>query len=90
MLLDAVLDDGKLMWLSTEADRSRYFLLRLAEYRFAPRCWKGKRGVNGPGSGLRLSPQGSFTPRVSLFYGGAPVVLDCPEKLREPSAPIGR
>ena len=34
MLLDAVLDDGEFMWLATEADKSRYFLLRLAEYRF--------------------------------------------------------
>jgi hypothetical protein len=34
MLLDAVLTDGELMWLSTEADKSRYFLQRLAEYRF--------------------------------------------------------
>ena len=39
--------------------------------RCAPRWWKGKRGVNDPGTGLRLSPHpypaGSFTPRVSLF-----------------------
>ena len=34
MLLDAVLTDGELIWLSTEADKSRYFLLRLDEYPF--------------------------------------------------------
>ena len=36
MLLDAVLDDRDLVWLGTEADKTRYFLTRLAEYRFRP------------------------------------------------------
>jgi hypothetical protein len=35
--------------------------------RRAPRWWNGKSGRERPGTGLRLSPRGSFTPRVSLF-----------------------
>lgn len=33
MLLDAVLDDRKLLWLATEKDKLRYFSSRLSDYR---------------------------------------------------------
>jgi hypothetical protein len=56
MLLDAVLDDGELMWLSTEADKSRYFLLRLAEYRFERRDLPHLKFGSGANKTLRLFP----------------------------------
>jgi hypothetical protein len=56
MLLDAVLDDGELMWLSTEADKSRYFLLRLAEYRFERRDLPHLTFGSGASRTLRLFP----------------------------------
>jgi hypothetical protein len=56
MLLDAVLDDGEFMWLSTEADKSRYFLLRLAEYRFERSDLPHLTFGSGPSKTLRLFP----------------------------------
>ena len=56
MLLDAVLDDGELMWLSTEADKSRYFLQRLAEYRFERRELPHLTFGSGATKTLRLFP----------------------------------
>jgi hypothetical protein len=56
MLLDAVLTDGELMWLSTEADRSRYFLQRLAEYHFEGRELPHLTFGSGATKTLRLFP----------------------------------
>jgi hypothetical protein len=56
MLLDAVLDDGEFMWLSTEADKSRYFLLRLADYRFERSDLPHLTFGSGPSKILRLFP----------------------------------
>ena len=56
MLLDAVLDDGGFMWLATEADKSRYFLLRLAEYRFEGRDLPHLTFGSGASKTLRLFP----------------------------------
>jgi len=56
MLLDAVLGDGEFMWLSTEADKSRYFLLRLAEYRVERRDLPHLTFGSGATKTLRLFP----------------------------------
>jgi hypothetical protein len=56
MLLDAVLTDGELMWLSTEADKSRYFLQRLAEYRFERRELPHLTFGSGASKTLRVFP----------------------------------
>jgi hypothetical protein len=56
MLLDAVLDDGEFMWLATEADKSRYFLQRLAEYRFERRELPHLTFGSGATKTLRLFP----------------------------------
>jgi len=44
------------MWLSTEADKSRYFLLRLAEYRFERRDLPHLTFGSGASKTLRLFP----------------------------------
>jgi hypothetical protein len=56
MLLDAVLDDGEYMWLGSEADKSRYFLQRLAEYRLEHRELPHLAFGNGTSKTLRLFP----------------------------------
>lgn len=56
MLLDAVLDDREFMWLGTEADKSRYFLLRLAEYRVHHRELPHLAFGSGSNQTLRLFP----------------------------------
>lgn len=56
MLLDAVLDDRDLVWLGTESDKSRYFLTRLAEYRFQPHELPHLTFGSGARQTLRLFP----------------------------------
>ena len=56
MLLDAVLDDRDLVWLGTESDKSRYFLTRLAEYRFQPHELPHLAFGSGARQTLRLFP----------------------------------
>ena len=56
MLLDAVLDDRDMVWLGTEADKTRYFLTRLAEYRFRPHELPHLAFGSGARQTLRLFP----------------------------------
>src|SRR4029077_14781153 len=56
MLLDAVLDDREFMWLGTEADKSRYFFLRLAEYRVERGDLPHLTFGSGANKALRLFP----------------------------------
>ena len=56
MLLDAVLDDRDLAWLGTEADKTQYFLQRLAEYRLEPRELPHLAFGSGARQTLRLFP----------------------------------
>ena len=55
---------------------------------------EGKRGVNDPGTGLRLSPHpkcwGSFTPRVSLLDEALVRCSIVPENIAGQIGPIGR
>ncbi len=44
------------MWLATETDKSRYFLLRLAEYRFERRDLPHLMFRSGASKTLRLFP----------------------------------
>jgi hypothetical protein len=56
MLLDAVLGDGAFMWLSTEADKARYFLARLADYHLKNRDLPHLAFGSGASRTLRLFP----------------------------------